>query len=295
MAFGETLWDLLPAGPVLGGAPCNFAYRVSSLGDRALLVTRLGEDELGRRAMEELGRLGLDLSLVQRDAAKSTGSVPVKVDANGVPDFTILPDVAYDFLEPTPALLEAAAKVDCVCFGTLIQRSGASRRTLRSVLEAAPRALKLLDLNLRRGCYSRETVEDSLTRADVVKLNDDEARWLGREFGLRGKSEAALAREVARRWDLDAVVVTRGGKGAVAVSDAGELELPGMKVDVADTIGSGDAFTAGFVHLWLQGRPLRDCCEVGNALGALVARTQGATSPVGSLEIELLSGRKLGP
>jgi fructokinase len=293
VSFGETLWDLLPAGPVLGGAPCNFAYRVGSLGERALLVTRLGRDELGQRAFEELGKLGLDLSHVQWDEQKATGTVPVKVDAKGVPDFTILPDVAYDFIEPAPALLEAAAGADCVCFGTLVQRSPVSRRTLHQVLDAAPGALKVLDLNLRRACHTRETVESSLERADVLKLNDDEARWLGKEFGLRGKTEVALAREVAGRWGLDAVVMTLGDRGCLAVAGSEEIEVAGQKVQVADTVGSGDAFSAGFVSLWLKGRPLRDCCEIGNALGALVARTPGATAPVTPLEVELLSGRKL--
>ncbi len=293
VAFGETLWDLLPSGPVLGGAPCNFAVRVNSLGDRALLVTRLGRDELGTRAFEEMGRLGLDTALVQWDERKPTGTVPVRVDAKGVPDFTIVPDVAYDFIEPRPELLEAAAAADAVCFGTLVQRSAGSRRALRKVLEAAGGALKLLDVNLRKACCTRETVEDALRRADVVKLNDDELRWLRREFGLRGRTEAALAREAAGRWGLDGVVVTRGERGAVAAAGGDTVEVPGIRVEVVDTIGSGDAFSAAFLHLWLEGRPLRECCEAGNALGALVARTKGATAPVSLLEIELLGGRKL--
>ncbi len=293
MAFGETLWDLLPGGPLLGGAPCNFACRVNSLGDRAILATRIGRDELGTRAFEELGRRGLETALVQWDERKPTGTVPVKVDAKGVPDFTILPDAAYDFIEPRPALLEAAAEADCVCFGTLVQRSAVSRRTLHQVLGGASRALKFLDLNLRKGCFSPETVEASLERADVLKLNDEEARWLGKEFGFRASTEAALAREAAGRWGLDAVVVTRGEQGCVGVAGTQEVDLPGQKVEVADTIGSGDAFSAAFVSLWLKGRPLEDCCGIANALGALVARAPGATAPVTTLEIELLSGRKV--
>jgi len=266
---------------------------VAALGDRAVLATRLGTDELGKRAGEEIGRLGLETGLVQWDDRKPTGTVPVTVDSKGVPDFKILPDVAYDFIEPAPSLLEAAARADAVCFGTLVQRSAVSRRTLRRVLEEARGALKFLDINLRKGCYTRETVESSLERADVLKLNEDEIRWLRSEFGLRGRTERALAREVAGRWGLRAVVVTRGERGAVGVAGDDEVEVPGHRVDVADTIGSGDAFSAAFLHLWLGGRPLRDCCEAGNALGALVARTQGATVAVSSLEIELLSGRKL--
>jgi fructokinase len=295
LAFGETLWDLLPGGAVLGGAPCNFAHRANSLGDRGLVVTRLGRDELGRKAREALAALGMDASLVQWDDARPTGTVPVTVDARGVPDFTIVPDVAYDRIEPDAALLAEAAKADCVCFGTLVQRSPRSRATLARVLEAAPRALKFLDINLRKGCWTPETVRSSLERADVLKLNDAEALALRGVLGLRGKSVPALARELRRRWRLEACVVTLGEKGAFAVSEKEEAELPGLRVEVADTIGSGDAFSAAFVSLRLRGRSLEDCCRFGNALGALVATRKGATAPVGIEEIERLAGRPLRP
>src|SRR5262245_54023321 len=130
LAFGETLWDLLPTGPVLGGAPCNFAYRVNSLGDRAILVTRLGRDDLGKKAFEKLQQLGMDTSFVQWDDEHPTGTVPVTVDDKGVPDFTITPNVAYDHLELTDELRRLASTVDCIYFGTLIQRSADSRRSL---------------------------------------------------------------------------------------------------------------------------------------------------------------------
>jgi fructokinase len=283
LAFGETLWDLLPGGPVLGGAPCNFAFRVAELGDRALLATRLGTDELGIRAFEEIGSLGLDRSLVQRDEGRPTGTVPVTLDPAGKPEFTILPDTAYDRIEAAPGLLAAAAEADAVCFGTLVQRSAASRRTLRRVLDAAARAVLFLDVNLRRDCFSRVTVEESLERADVVKLNDGELDWLRGEFRLRGGTERALAREVARRWRLEAVVVTRGERGALAVAGRDEVEVAGRRVRVADTVGSGDAFSAGFLHGWLRGRALRDCAEAGNERGARVAATKGATAPLESV------------
>src|SRR5205814_7800287 len=129
LSFGETLWDLLPAGPLLGGAPCNLAYRINSLGERGILVTRLGRDDLGRKASESLATLGMDARYVQWDDAHPTGTVPVTVDARGVPDFTILKDVAYDYIEPTDDLLKLASGADCLCFGSLSQRSERSRRT----------------------------------------------------------------------------------------------------------------------------------------------------------------------
>jgi fructokinase len=291
VAFGETLWDLLPEGPLLGGAPCNFAYRVGSLGERGVLVTRLGEDDLGRQAQERLLALGMDTRYVQWDPVHPTGTVQVHVDARGIPDFTIVPDVAFDAIEAAPALLDLASQADCVCFGTLIQRSRVSRRTLYRLLDAAPRALKLLDVNLRKGCFSRDTIEESLRKADLVKLNDQEALELKHLLGLRSKSVAGLARELRRGWSLDACVVTLGERGALAVTRREETAVPGWTVPVKDTIGSGDAFTAAFVSSWMRGRALEECCFFGNVLGAMVARTAGATSPISREEIRRFSGR----
>jgi fructokinase len=291
VAFGETLWDLLPEGAQLGGAPCNFAYRVSSLGERGVLVTRLGKDDLGREAHSRIEALGMETRYVQCDPAHPTGTVRVQVDARGIPDFTIVPGVAFDAIEASPALLELAAQADCVCFGTLVQRSKVSRRTLYRLLEAAPRALKLLDINLRKGCFSPETIEESLRRADLVKLNDSEAIELRRLLGLRSRSVAGLARELRRRWSLDACVVTLGERGALAVTRREETVVPGWTVPVKDTIGSGDAFTAAFITSWMRGRTLEECCFFGNVLGAMVARTAGATAPISREDIHRFSGR----
>jgi fructokinase len=286
LSFGETLWDLLPAGAQLGGAPCNLAYRVNSLGERGLIVTRLGRDDLGRKAAERLRELGMDLRLVQWDERRPTGTVPVSVDAKGVPTFTIVEDVAYDSIEATPELLEEASLADCICFGTLVQRKAGSRETLRRVLEAAPRALKVLDLNLRKNCYTPETVERSLEAADILKLNEDEVRELARMFGLHPTSLDQAASDCRIRWDLDVIVVTRGAQGALAMTSGEDVECEGPKVEVVDTIGCGDAFTAAFVTGWLRGEDLGDCLLVANALGARVARTAGATAPIPTDEIK---------
>lgn len=293
LSFGETLWDLLPAGPLLGGAPCNLAYRVHSLGERGLLVTRLGRDSLGNAAAEQLQALGMDLSLVQADERRPTGTVPVTLDAKGVPEYRILPDVAYDHIATTAQLLSEASRADCICFGTLVQRSPVSRTTLHRVLEAAPRALKVLDLNLRRGCYSRESVMASLEAADVLKLNDGEVLELAQTFGLKAGSPQEAARACLATWELDACVLTLGERGAYGVTATEEASVEGWKVQVVDTIGAGDAFTAAFVVSWLRGTPLRDCCYFGNALGALVSGTKGATAAIGLDEIYRFCGRSI--
>lgn len=280
LSFGETLWDLLPSGPVLGGAPCNLALRTKETGGRSLLVTRLGRDPLGDRAMERLLALGLDARLVQRDDARPTGTVPVKVDAKGVPDFTITPDVAYDYIEPAEEALAAAATADAVAFGTLSQRSAVSRATLGRLLDRAQQALKFLDLNLRKACWTRDTVEASMRRADVVKLNEDEARTLADEFDLPKGTGRGLLGAIAKRWSLDAVVATLGERGAVAMRGAEWAYAPAREVGIVDTCGSGDAFSAAFLHAWLEGRPLIEALKQGCALGALVAGQAGGADPL---------------
>lgn len=285
LAFGEALWDLLPSGPALGGAPANFAYRLSAFGDRTLLVTRLGRDELGRRAAERLRELELDLSLVQWDDRRPTGTVPVTIDARGIPEFTITPDVAYDAIEPEPKLLAAAAGADAVYFGTLAQRSSVSRETLWRILAAAPRAVKFLDLNLRKDCFTPETVAASLAAANVLKLNEGEAEFLARTFRLPLADPAATAEAILARWPLDCCVVTLGEQGAIAVCRRGRAEVPGWKVRVADTVGSGDAFSAGFLGAYLREMPLEECLFRGNVLGALVAAQAGATQPLGPEDV----------
>jgi len=221
LAFGETLWDVFPAGAKLGGAPLNFVYRADSLGDHGLIASRLGTDDLGDRAFAEIEALGLDAAHLQRDAAHATGTVPVTVDEAGNPDFTILPDVAYDYIEATEAMLAAAAGADCVCFGTLVQRAPVSRASLGKVLDAAKGAMKLLDINLRRDCHSEETIAASLERADVLKLNDDEARELTGMFGMGQMSIAEFAARACERWSLSHCVVTLGERGAFAAAAEG--------------------------------------------------------------------------
>ena len=286
LSFGETLWDLLPTGPALGGAPCNLAYRVNSLGERGIVVTRLGRDDLGRKAADHLRSLGMDTRHVQWDDGHPTGTVPVTVDARGIPTYEILKDVAYDFIEPTDDLLALAAAADCICFGSLSQRAPTSQQTLMTLLSAASKALKFFDINLRRDCYSRAVIERSFFKADILKLNDGEALELRRVFDLPGETPVDIAREILRRWSLKCCVVTLGEEGAFAVAGGREARIPGHSVRVVDTIGSGDAFSAAFLTCWLRGEPLEECVASGNALGALVAGTKGATAPIGADEIK---------
>lgn len=281
LAYGETLWDLLPTGAVLGGAPFNFAYRVNSLGNKGLIVSRLGKDDLGRKAFAKVAEVGMDTSFIQWDDEMPTGTVEVTLDENSNPDYNIVPSVAYDRIEVADALVDLAASADCFCFGTLIQRSATARATLRALLDVSPGSLKLLDINLRKHCHTPETIALSLDEADILKLNDDEARYLGDALDIDSSDIGDFCRRMMERFRLSHCLVTLGERGAYAASsDSAEAYVPGYKVDVVDPCGSGDAFSAGFLHLCLAGRPLAECCRLANAMGAIVATQKGATAPI---------------
>ena len=289
LSVGELLWDLLPSGAVLGGAPANLAYRVAALGTPARLVTRVGRDGWGERALQELRDRGLDVSLIQQDPRRPTGSVRVAFDENGSHAFEIVRDVAYDSIEAQPAALEAAADASAICFGTLIQRSPASRATLATLLDASRASWALCDVNLRPGCYSDETLRWSTTRANVLKLNDEEIPDLAHLLPAAPRAPGDFARAAVTAWRLRACVVTLGERGAVAADDSGSVVYePGYRVSVGDTIGSGDAFTAAFLLGLMGGMPLASAVQRGNALGALVATQRGAMNAVATEEIDAL-------
>ena len=279
----------MPDGMRLGGAPFNLAYRLNSLGDRALPISRLGTDVLGRRAYEQGLSIGLDMSGVQWDEEHPTGTVHVTFDEQQNPDYVIVPGVAYDHIVATPAILKVAAECDSFCFGTLAQRCETSRRACRAVLDASSRAVKLLDLNLRKECYTSETAVESVKSADIVKLNEDEVETLGGLLGLSRGNVVEVAVQLLERFALECCVVTLGERGAVAVSSSGEsVCVPGFRVEFADALGAGDAFTAGFLRRYLRGEALFDCCVYGNAMGALAASRPGATAPISRDEVEAL-------
>ena len=287
LSFGETLWDLLPSGPALGGAPFNFAYRVNSLGDRGFVVTRLGRDDYGRKALEQMTALGMDATHVQQDDHRPTGTVQVSLDEKRNPEFLIVPEVAYDFIELTYEAKELAAAVDCFCFGTLAQRAPGSRLTLHRLLDVSSKCLKFLDINLRKDCYSLQTITESLKRANVLKTNLPEAHYLADLFEISLTALPDFCAEIMEEWSLGCCLVTLGEHGAFAASvNNDKVYMPGLEINVADTCGSGDAFSAGFIHEYLRRKPLADCCRFGNLLGAMAAARRGGTTPISPVEIE---------
>lgn len=281
VAVGEVLWDLLPEGARLGGALFNLAARINRLGDRALMVSRLGTDPLGDEALEAVRSLGLETTFLQRDPDHPTGTVQVRFDEKRIPDYFIVPEVAYDYIESSDALADAVTQADCLCFGTLVQRSEPTRNALVHLLDCAEDCLKVLDINLRKDCYCRETVEYSLGHADLLKLNDDEVGALTGLLDLSCDDPVDFCAEMMTRYPMQHCLVTFGENGALVVSRSGEVIYEGgYRVEVVDTLGSGDAFTAGFVHRYLHGQTVRDACCFGNKLGAMVAMQVGGTEPI---------------
>ena len=286
VAYGEALWDLLPTGPVLGGAPLNFAYRADALGHRSIVISRLGRDDLGQKARDQILNLGMNVTGLQWDETHPTGNVEIYFDAHKNPDYTIIENVAYDNIEYHADLENIVGSADCLCFGTLAQRNHISRRTLQILLSKFYGKFRLLDINLRKNCYSAETIRNSLEQANILKLNDEELAVLAELLELEGDSMPVQAESLLKCAGLTYCVVTLGEKGAFALSDCGDkVYHPGYHVKLVDPCGSGDGFAAGFVHSLLQDHPLGDACRLGNALGAMVAQQEGATQPISYDEV----------
>ena len=281
IGIGELLWDRLPAGDQLGGAPANFSYHGSLLGNRTYVLSRVGRDRLGDLALARMRLLAQPVSFVQIDSSRPTGTVAIDVDSQGQPAFRIAEQTAWDYLEYSDDYAALAGRADAVCFGSLAQRSPMSRDTIRRFIQAMPPgALRVFDVNLRPPFISKTVIEESLFLAQIAKLNDAEIVTLARMFGIDENDEVTYAQRMLQRFELELVAVTRGAGGCILVSADEIVERPGYEIEVADTVGAGDAFTAALVHHYLSGSPLEVIGEAANLLGATVASLHGATPPI---------------
>jgi fructokinase len=277
VGLGEVLWDMFPGRACLGGAPANFAYITTLMGSQGIVASRVGEDSRGIDALRRMEELGLNIDHVQTDREHPTGTVNVEVDGNGQPRFEIAQPVAWDHLQWTLDWRHLAETADAVCFGSLAQRSDESRETIRQFLKSTTSdTLKAFDVNLRQSFYSADILAESMRLADIVKLNDDELPRIMRLNRLPHKDELSSAQRLIAEYDLELVCITRGGRGSLLVAEKKSSEHPGFKIQVADTVGSGDAFTAGLVHEYLHGASLDLMNEVANLVGAWVASEVGA-------------------
>lgn len=285
-AFGELLWDLLPNGKVLGGAPANFIYRINSFGDNGTLLSKVGNDKAGKEAREALINLGVSDENVQTDYEFPTGSVKVKIDNYGNADYNIITDVAYDHIEINAEMMDAFGQADCVCFGTLVQRYGISKNTLRELIHESSEVVKFLDINLRKKCYTAASIEDSLRMTNILKTNDEELLITKDLLNLKHENLKELAQETIEKYNLEIILCTLGANGAFCLTNEDVFYYdPGYQISLGDTVGSGDAFSAGFVHYYMNGYPIDEALRFGNAAGAMVATTTGATSPIAKEEI----------
>ena len=273
LCVGELLWDALPAGLFLGGAPFNVACHLRATGAAVTMVTRVGNDQLGDEARRRVARFGVSTDLVQVDTSLPTGFVRVTVADDGNAAYDILEPAAWDNLETTRTLLDRADDAQAIVFGTLAQRSAVTRDTLRRILDS--RALKVLDVNLRPPYDDREIIRDSLRRADVVKLNEEEMQRLASWLDLRGDLQQSTA-ALAETFRCYTVCVTRGAHGAALWRDGRWSEHPGFEVEVRDTVGSGDAFLAVFLAGLLNGTDDEALLHHANLIGAYVATQHGA-------------------
>ncbi len=284
MGIGELLWDMLPDGRQLGGAPANFAYIASVLGNRAAAVSRLGDDMLGDEARERCSGLGLDVSHIQTDSAHPTGTVKVSVDDLGQPCFQIVEGVAWDFLEWNDDLQNLAAKADVVCFGSLAQRRDVSRATIQRFVRATREScLRIFDVNLRQSFFTPVILKTGFAMATVAKLNHDELPVVMQAVGLPTTNEDAADCELLLdHFGLQMVALTRGAHGSLLISQKARSEHPGFRIQVVDTIGAGDAFTAGMAHQLKRGASLDMVNELANRVASWVASNAGATPEANS-------------
>ncbi|MCJ7588784.1 MAG: carbohydrate kinase [Candidatus Aminicenantes bacterium] len=276
VGIGEILWDILPDGRQLGGAPANFAFHARALGAASVIVSAIGDDRSGREILAELGLRGLDPSGIATVRSAPTGPVTVALNAGGIPHYTIQEGAAWDVIPWTAGLGDIAARADAVCFGTLAQRSPVSRAAIGSFLDATrPDCLRVLDLNLRQSYFSRETVHGLLERATVLKLNDDELAAVAGMLSLPGPETRVLA-ALLGAYPLTVIALTKGPSGSRLFGRGVDLSHPGFRVETEDTVGAGDAFTAALVAGLLKKRSWEEIGDRANRIAGYVCSRKGA-------------------
>jgi fructokinase len=278
VGIGEILWDLLPTGKQMGGAPANFADQAWALGAESRIVSAVGDDGEGREILEALAVRGLDRGHIAVLPAVPTGTVLVGLDDAGIPRYTIRDNVAWDALPWTADLSRLAAKAEAVCYGTLAQRHSLTQATIRAFLEATkPSCVTVLDLNLRQSFYSREIIHDLLGRSRVLKLNEDEFLIVARLFSISGPETDILVR-LRSLFSLELIALTKGPRGSRLMGREGDSVHSGFPVKVADTVGAGDAFTAALVMGLLEHKNLDEINESANRVASFVCSHPGAWS-----------------
>lgn len=274
IGMGEVLWDMLPTGKVLGGAPVNFAYHAAQLGASGVAISAVGNDELGSEIMEMVNENGIRNCIGINKYPTSTVGVTLK---DGKPEYTIYENVAWDFLGLLPEAIESLKEADAVCFGTLAQRSSVSHETILQAIKLVPdQCLKVYDINLRQRYYSKALIHESLTLANIFKINDDEVVIFKDLFGLEG-TEIQICEKIKETYSLDYLALTKGETGSYLFGKNEVSFEPTPRVKVEDTVGAGDSFTSAMVMGILNQKPLKEIHQRAVELSAFVCTQKGAT------------------
>ncbi len=280
VGLGEILWDMLPGGKQLGGAPANFAYHAGLLGADSCIVSSVGRDDLGQEILDQLNTLKLKTDYISTDPIHPNGTVSVKLDPKGHPEYTIHQDVAWDFIPFPEKTKDLAGKADAVCFGSLAQRGKVSGASVKSFLENTRNdCLRIFDVNLRQQFYSEDIIRRSLMLASVLKLNDEELLIVAEMLSCKG-DEKQITRELMKAFSLKLVALTKGENGSMLISVEDESFFRTEPVKVEDTVGAGDSFTAALAVDILKGLPLGEIHRHASELSAYVCTCRGATPEV---------------
>ena len=278
LSIGEVLWDLLPSGRKVGGAPANFAFHCMQLGADVRMLSRVGNDDLGRELIEFYQSLGLSTELIETDATAPTGTVGVELSADGQPTFTIHENVAWDNIKATDAAIQFAKSADAIYFGSLASRNESTLQTIKELVTKTPSsALRVMDLNLRDPFVDNVVIESLLGLTNVLKLNDEELTRIATMFGVPGSDVTQRAEWFIDKYGLKVLILTCGSLGSRIFANGKEYFCEGCKVEVADTVGAGDAFTAMVVVGLLSGLPINTINERANVIAAHVCTQNGAT------------------
>ena len=277
VGFGEVLWDFLMKEGMykLGGAPFNFAYHTKQFGLNSLIISAIGEDDLGRKLEQAIQEKQLPYQLAH--LPQETGVVNV-INTDGIPQYEILKNKAWDYIPLSEEVLQIAAQTQAICFGSLAQRNSVTRATLYAFLEAMPAdALRIFDINLRQNWYSEEIITTSLQKANILKINDDELLILQRMLGYIDITPENTCRQLMQDYQLDMLILTCGNKGSYVFSREEMSYLTTREVEVEDTVGAGDSFTASFIASILGGKSLREAHRIAAQVSAYVCTQSGAT------------------
>ena len=275
VGLGEILWDCLPEGKKLGGAPANFAFHAGLLGADTIAISAIGNDALGDEILQELDTNGLKYIMPRTE--QPTGTVQVQLDEKGIPTYEIKTDVAWDNIPFLPEMEQLASKCDCVCYGSLAQRNKVSRNTIKDFLKHTPeQCLKIFDINLRQQFYTKELILDNLLACNVLKINDEELDIVAEMFGYSNLSVEGKCQQLLKEYQLKMLVLTCGVNGSYVFAPDQQSFEETPKVEVADTVGAGDSFTGAFAASILAGQTIQEAHQLAVKVSAFICTQKGA-------------------